>query len=404
MTETADVVIVGGGVIGTAVAYNLARRGAGRIVLLERDGVASHASSLSAGLVRTHYSNVPEARLAQAGLHWFENWAELVGGDCGFVRTGLVNLVAGHDHERLRQNVKALRDVGVETALVGPEELVELEPDMRVAEDELAAYEPRSGYADPGRTTRGLAAAARRAGAEIREGVEVTGLRTDGERIAGVDTDHGFLAAAVVVLANGAWSVPLAGRVGVEIPIRAVAIRLAFVHRPAAMRRGPAGHAVVLDRALGAYTRPEGEASSLIGLAGLEQPLAEPGRYALPRDATFDTLARRQVALRFPSFGSAPFESQRSGPLDLTPDLCAVIDRVRPDGLYLAVGMSGSGFKKAPAIGACLSELILDGEARTAPIHDFRLSRFQEGSGIVSNVYTAAPEARELLGGGRLIH
>lgn len=404
VSETADVVIVGGGVIGTSTAYNLARRGAGRVVLLERDGVAAHASSLSAGLVRTHYSNAPEARLALAGLRWFENWNELVGGDCGFVRTGLANLVASHDHDRLRQNVRTLQDVGVDTALVGPEELVELEPDMRVAEDELAAYEPRSGYADPGRTTRGLAAAASREGADVREGVAVTALLSDGERITGVETTTGFISAPVVVLANGAWSVSLARQVGVEIPIQSVAVRLAFVRRPEAMRGGQDGHLVVLDRAFGAYTRPEGEASSMIGLAGFRQPMGDPDGYRLARDRAFEVLARRQVSMRFPSFGHAPFESERSGPIDLTPDLCAIIDRLQPDGLFVAVGMSGSGFKKGPAIGECLAEMIVEGKARTAPIDDFRLARFHEGPGIVSNGYTVAPEAADVLGGASLVH
>src|SRR6266536_5355782 len=171
MSDSAEVVVVGGGVIGSSIAYNLARLGVRRVVVLERDHVAAHASSLSAGLVRTHYSNAPEARLALRGLEWFEHWGDMVGGECGFVRTGLLNLVAREDHEKLRRNVRTLREVGVDTHLIGPEELVELEPDIRVGEDELAAYEPRSGYADPGATTIALAAAARRGGVDVREGV-----------------------------------------------------------------------------------------------------------------------------------------------------------------------------------------------------------------------------------------
>jgi len=399
-------VVVGAGIIGVATAFNLARLGVRRVVVLERDRVAAHASRLSAGLVRTHYGNAPEARLALAGLHWFENWGELVGGDPGFHRTGLLNPVAREDHDKLRRNVAMLQSVGVDTTLVGPEELVELEPDIRVAEDELAAYEPRSGYADPGATTIALAAAGRRLGVDIREGIIVTGITVEGDRVSGVETSAGPIGAPVVVLANGAWSVPLAAGVGVEIPIETVGVRLAFVRRPAGMRPGWGGHAVVLDRAHGAYTRAEGEDLSMIGLAGARVPLSGPDAYAAeaPPSAEFETIALGQVARRFPSFAGAPVVRSHSGPIDLTPDLCAIIEGVQPDGLYLGVGMSGSGFKKGPAIGQCLAELIVEGEARTAPIHDFRLSRFAEGDPIRGEGYLIAPESVSVLGPANMVH
>lgn len=376
------------------------------MLVLERDQVAAHASRLSAGLVRTHYGNAPEARLALAGLHWFENWGELVGGDPGFQRTGLINPVARVDHDKLRRNVAMLQGLGVDTTLVGPEELVELEPGIHVEEDELAAYEPRSGYADPGATTRALAAAARRLGVEVREGVTVTEITAPGDRVTGVETSAGPIASPVVVLANGAWSVPLAAAVGVEIPIRTVGVRLAFALRPAGMRHGWGRHAVVLDRAHGAYTRPEGEDLSMIGLAGARVPLSGPDAYGAeaPPDAEFNTRALGQVARRFPSFAGAPVVRGHSGPIDLTPDLCAIIDRVQPEGLYLGVGMSGSGFKKGPAIGQCLAELIVEGEARTTPVHDFRLTRFAEGRPIASEGYVIAPESVAVLGPANMVH
>ena len=375
-------------------------------MVLDRDGVASQASRLSAGLVRTHYSNAPEARLALRGLHWFERWSELVGGDPGFHQTGLANPVAREDHDKLRRNVAILKAVGVETELVGPEELVELEPDMRVDEDQLAAYEPRSGYADPEATTRAMAAGARRLGVDIREGVTVTAIRTEGERVSGVETSSGFIGAPIVVLANGAWSVPLAAPLGIDLPIEAVAVRLAFVRRPSAMRSGWGGHLVVLDRAHGSYTRPDGEDLSMVGLAGARVPIPAADDYATaaPPDAGFEELARAQVARRFPSFAEAPFVRRRSGPIDLTPDLCAIIDRIQPEGLYLAVGLSGSGFKKGPAIGEAVAELVVHGESRTVPIREFRLSRFAEKDEISGEGYVMAPESAAVLGSASIIH
>jgi sarcosine oxidase, subunit beta len=406
VTQTAGAVVVGAGIIGTSTAFNLARLGVKDVIVLDRDGVAAQASRLSAGLVRTHYSNAPEARLALRGLHWFENWSELVGGDPGFQQTGLANPVAREDHDTLRRNVAMLQQVGVETQLVGPEELVELEPDMRVDEDQLAAYEPRSGYADPGATTRAMAAGARRLGVDIREGVTVTAVRAEGGRVRGVETSAGFIAAPIVVLANGAWSVPLAAALGVELPIEPVAVRLAFVRRPAGMRQGWGGHLVVLDRAHGAYTRPDGEDLSMVGLAGARVPIPTADDYleAAPPSVDFEELARAQVARRFPSFAGAPVVRRHSGPIDMTPDLCAIIDSVQPEGLHLAVGMSGSGFKKGPAIGEAVAELVVHGEARTVPTREFRLSRFAENDPIVSDGYQIGPESAAVLGPASMVH
>jgi sarcosine oxidase subunit beta len=404
LSSSADVVVIGAGIVGASVSYNLARLGAGEVVALERHGIAAHASRLSAGLVRTHYTNAPEAQLALAGTGWFENWSEMVGGDSGFVRTGLLNLVARSDHEKLRRNVGVLKDVGVETHLVGPEELVELEPDIRVAEDELAAYEPRSGYADPAGSTRSMAEAARRLGAEVREGVQALAIRTEGDRIVGVDTSAGRIDTSHVVLANGAWSVSLAAAVGLDLPVRPLALRLAFVERPKGMKTGRAGHAVVLDRAHGAYTRPEGEDGSLVGLVAFRNPIPQPDAYQIGRDDGFERLARNQVAVRFPSFGTSPVVGGRSGPIDMTPDGCAIIDSAGPEGLFLAVGMSGSGFKKGPAIGACVAEMIVEGRARTAPVDAFRLTRFEEGDPIVSHGYVIAPESEAILGPDSMVH
>ena len=403
---TAAAVVVGAGIVGASTAFNLARLGVSGVVVLDRDGVAAQASRLSAGLVRTHYGNAPEARLALAGLRWFERWDDLVGGDPGFRRTGLANLVARDDHATLRRVVAMLKGVGVETRLVGPEELVELEPDLRVDEDELAAYEPRSGYADPAATTRAMAEAARRLGVDVREGVAATAIRTEDDRVTGVETSRGFIASPAVVLANGAWSVPLARAVGVEVPIEPVAVRLAFVRRPAGLRRGRGGHLVLLDRAHGAYARPEGEDMTMVGLAGARVPIGTPDDYDrdAPPSAEFEELARRQVGRRFPGVVDAPVLSRRSGPIDGTPDLCAIIDRVGPEGLHLAVGMSGSGFKKGPAIGECVAELVVHGESRTTPVGEFRLGRFAEGTPIVSEVYSVSRESAAILGPDSMVH
>lgn len=406
MSRVAGAVVVGAGIVGASTAFNLARLGIKDVVMLDRKRVAAEGSQLSAGLVRTHYSNAPEARVALRGLHWFENWAELVGGNPGFRRTGLANPVTREDQDKLRRNVAMLQRIGVDTQLVGPEELVEMEPAMRVDEDQLAAYEPRSGYANPAATTHAMADAARRLGAEIREGVTVTAIRTEGDRITGVETSEGSISSPVVVLANGAWSVLLAAGVGVEIPIEPLAVRLAFVERPPGMRRGWGAHLVLLDRAHGAYMRPDGEDLSMVGLAAERVPIPTADDYetAAAPSPEFEELARAQAARRFPGFAQVRVIGRHSGPIDATPDLCAIIDRVQPEGLYLAVGMSGSGFKKGPAIGEAVAELVVLGESRTTPIPEFRLSRFAENDPITGEGYAISPESQAVLGPASIVH
>jgi sarcosine oxidase subunit beta len=251
-----------------------------------------------------------------------------------------------------------------------------------------------------------MADAGRRLGVEIREGVTVTAVRSEGDRVRGVETSAGFIAAPIVVLANGAWAVPLAAALGVELPIETVAVRLAFVSRPPAMRQGWGRHLVVLDRAHGAYTRPDAEDLSMIGLAAGRVPIRTADDYetAAPPSVEFEELARAQVARRFPSFADAPLVRRHSGPIDITPDLCAIIDSVGPDGLHLAVGMSGSGFKKGPAIGEAVAEMIVQGEARTVAIREFRLSRFAENDPILSDGYQIGPESAAVLGSSTMVH
>src|ERR1051325_3020304 len=149
-THTADVVVVGGGVVGASTAFHLASHGAGRVVLCERRWPAAGATGKSGALVRTHYTNRPEARLARTSLEYFHHWTDLVGnGDCGFLKCGVLRLVSAANVTKLRANVDMLERVGVNNQVIGPDELRELAPAWRVDDVVAAAWEPDSGCADP---------------------------------------------------------------------------------------------------------------------------------------------------------------------------------------------------------------------------------------------------------------
>ena len=182
MTESADVVVIGGGIMGLSTAWELAKRGAGKIVVLERAVVAAGATGKTGALLRQHYSNEPEARLAHLSLQVFRNWSEIVGGDCGHVPTGVVLTVemgpgSEANADRMRRNIAMQNRLGIESQVVTPDELKELQPYGYFDDLVIASYEPASGYVDSIATARTLGNAATRDGVDIREG---SGIRSIG--------------------------------------------------------------------------------------------------------------------------------------------------------------------------------------------------------------------------------
>lgn len=402
--------MVGAGVVGAAIAFNLARLGVTDVVVLDKGTVAGQASGRSGALVRTHYTNLDEARVALAALDWFEQWDERVGGSCRFAPTGFLQMVASQDHSTLRSNVEQLRGIGVDTTLVNADEIRRLQPHMAVEEDAVAAYEPRGGYADPVATTVGFTDAARRLGVTVFEQVEVTGLISAHGRIRGVRTSYGTVDAPIVVVANGAWCTELLAPLGIGLEIETARAQISFFARPAELPTGPDGHLTIIDRTNGCYLRPAGDRLTLVGLSAFRRPLADLDSYDGSDEPEFTELARRQAAQRLPGLAGALRVRGHAGPLDITPDRRMVLGAAPDtDGLYLAVGMSGGGFKKAPSIGACLAELIVEGQASTAPIEPFRLARFAEGRPLTGADYSLPadgvdPRRRAALQHQGLIH
>jgi sarcosine oxidase subunit beta len=385
----ASVVVVGGGVMGCSIAFHLAERGVD-VLLLEKGTVCSGMSARSGALVRMHYTNRPEASMALASLAYFRDWRERVGGWCGFTVTGAAVLVGPDDAERLRRNVVMLRDLGVDTEAVAPEDLAADHPELDLRGVGAAAVEPGSGYADPVATTFAFASRAVDLGARIRQGVAVRAVRSSGGRVAGLDTSEGEIGADAVVLACGPWIDPLARTAGFELGITPERAQVAFFRRPDAARR----HPVVIDGVLGTYFRPHGGELSLVGVeAGHRIGVEAIEREVEGYDPAAVPAALGRVAGRVPAFAGAPFARGHRGVYDTSPDSRAVLDAAPgPAGLFVAGGFSGTGFKKAPAVGACMAELVTEGRAATVDVRPFRLARFAEGDPIVGDEYRLPPE------------
>lgn len=375
MTRAADAVVVGGGVMGTSIAYHLARVGMDRVVLLEKKFLAAGGTGKSTAVIRMHYDNEPEARMVHAAFPVFQNWEDVVGGTCDFVSTGFLMIVRPEDTDKLRANVAMQQRVGINTRLVTADEVREIAPAFYSDDLTIAAYEPDSGYADPAATTYGFARAARERGAELHQGVTVTRVAVEGGRVTGVSTDRGRVSSPVVVLAAGAWSVNLARPLGVELPITPERHQVATLQRPFDVI---GGHPTVIDAALGMYFRPESEHLTLVG-TGAGEPGVDPDNYNEAVDPDFVTLAARKISRRVPAMERGLFRGGWSGVYDVTPDGKPILGAVGPEGLYVAAGFSGTGFKLSPAIGLTMAELITEGRATTVDLTPFRLSRWEEG-------------------------
>jgi sarcosine oxidase subunit beta len=375
--NTADVIVIGAGVVGTSVAFHLAERGV-KTLVLDREGPAAGSTARSGALIRAHYPTALEADLAWESLtDYFEPWGERVGGGCGFTRTGFAYLVGEQNVDALRYNVALQRGVGVETGIVGPDDLREIEPALRTDGVSLAAYEPRGGYADPAATAVGFLRAAETLGASF-ERRRATALLVSGDRVRGVQTGDGPVESDAVVLAAGAWSVPLAHSVGLDLPIRPAMVRVALFERPYAL----ATHLTLIDTTEGFYARPAAEQTTLVGSRDTLEWLDSPDEPTPEPDASLVEEASRRLALRLPALADATYRSGRSGILDMTPDGRPVLGPAGPEGLYLAAGWSGTGFKKAPAVGAELARWVTDGAPRRPELEGYDLARFESGARI----------------------
>ncbi len=360
MERTADIVIVGGGIMGVSLAWHLARRGAGRVTLLERDVVGAGASGRTGALLRRHYSNQPEAILAHRSWDTFAHWPEIVGGPPVHTPSGLIVTVdtspeRAANVERMRRNVSMQNEVGIPSRVVSRAELQELQPQANWDDVTFAAYEPDSGYVDAIPATQGMARAARDAGAHVCEGVGVLQLKTDGERVSGVRTTAGDIEAETVVVAAGPWTSALMQTVGVLLPIEALRVQVAILQRPLDV----AEHMVYLDTAAGIFTRPWAPGRTLIGVGGGDQhDPVDPDAFETRNDAGYGDLAIAAISHRIPGMSKSRYLHGHAGLYDMTPDAHPVIGDAGPDGLYVAAGFSGAGFKKGPAVGEALADLI----------------------------------------------
>jgi sarcosine oxidase subunit beta len=372
--DSVDVVVIGAGIHGASTAFHLTAAGL-TVLVLERRAIASGATGRSSGIVRLHYDRDAETQLAWASFAYFRDWPDMVGGECGFVRTGFLRIVPPASEAALAANVDRGQRMGIPTLLITADDVARLAPAFDVADLTKAAYEPESGYADPTLACTSLLEVARGRGAEVRHDTEVREIVSSGSKVTAVRTMDGLIATERVVIASGARSADVGRMVGLDLPIRVWHHDTAFIERPR-----PVGyHPSLIDDIHSLYLRPEGRHLTLVGLkdgnrtdAHVEdEPRTEP---------SFAERAAERACRRIPGLADGGLQSVHAGIDGITPDQRPIIGAAGPDGCYLQTGFSGTGFKLAPAVGACMAELITAGRATTADISPFGLDRFAAGA------------------------
>ncbi|MGA9813597.1 MAG: FAD-binding oxidoreductase, partial [Terriglobales bacterium] len=372
-TTTADIVILGAGVIGASIAFQLARRRAGKVMVIDKGHVAQGGSGRSSALVRMHYSYPPEVQLALVSLRMFENWRDVVGAEGDFRKTGFVRIVHPGETERLKQNVEMQRRLGVNVKLIDRAGLKDLEPDWAVDEVELAAYEPDSGYGDGAGVANDFLTQARELGVTYQSKTQALEFLVDGGHVRGVRTDHGDIAAPVVVAATGPWTRPLFQRIGIDLPIETEYHQVAILKNAPSMK---GGGCACIDSVSATYFRSDGQDKFLIG-DFYGQRGADPDNF--PQRASDDGLEEiiERASRRVPKLENAEVMRGVTGVYDMTPDSRPLLGEVSGvAGLHVCAGFSGMGFKISPAIGLVMSELLLDGRGQTVDISSFCPGRF----------------------------
>jgi sarcosine oxidase subunit beta len=345
--------VIGGGALGAATAFHLRRLGAGEVVLLERDALASGSTSKAAGGIRAQFADELNIRIALRSIDEFESLAETI----SFRQYGYLFLLdREEDVTSFRAGLALQQSLGVESRELTPAEAQEIVPQLSLDGLLAATYCARDGYATPEALVQHYATAS---GATVLQGCPLTGIDVRGDRIVGVVTPSGTVATETVVCCAGIWSKDVGALAGVTLPVEGEARSMWFTPQDGGL---PERLPLTIDFSSGFYFHREGPG---IAFGGRERALEE----------VADTVARR-----LPVLAELPVQSSWWGWYDVSPDWNALVGEApEPSRFLYATGFSGHGFQQAPAVGEHLAELVV-GREPTLDLSAFSAERFAQGA------------------------
>jgi sarcosine oxidase subunit beta len=370
MPKTADVVIIGGGVMGASAAYHLAARGVKNVVLLEKEEFFGQgATGRCAGGVRYQFATEVNIRLSLASLPMLERFPEEMGQQVDYRQCGYLFLLNNEkDVTAFEHNVKLQNKLGVQTQWLTGDEIRKQLPLMSLDDVIKGTFNAKDGLCDPNGVVMGYINAATKLGAQCLTDVEVTGLQVAGGKIAGVKTNKGDIASPVVLNAAGPWAGELGRMAGVKIPITPVR-RQMLTTTP--LPEIPADFPFVIDFDQSLYFHREGDGL----LTGMSNQDEKPG-FDQSVDADFELVNLEKAIERLPLLEKAGVVSHWAGLYEVTPDAHPIFGNTPLEGFYVVAGFSGHGFMHGPVAGKLMSEIILDGKFSTVDVSMLDLARF----------------------------
>lgn len=375
-----SVLIVGAGIVGCCTAYELARNGVKDVVIIDKADAASGPTGRSSGVIRQFYTHPTLIQMARQGLHAYSSTKDETGFDSGFVRTGWILTVDARSEAVARKGLDAQQPLGVPSSWISLDEMQEIVPDITTDGLVGGIYEADSGYGDPPGAAFAYLSAARERGVAYRPRTEVSRWLQRGERITGAETTDGKIEADFVFNCAGSWVPQLVGRLGFAAPVTTSRHQIVTVRETPRPPRP-----IVSDPVNLVYIRPEGSDLTLIGSNAPSDSLDHvdvdrcPDRADEAKIESMVTCASR----RLPELAEAGIAHDWSGVYDVSEDGFPILGKLPGlEGMAIATGLSGHGFKLAPAIAEILSSF-LDGKP-DARAHLFRWSRFEEGDPVRS--------------------
>lgn len=381
--NTYDVVVIGAGVIGTSVAFQLSRLGAKSVLVLDRGMIGAGTTSQSSGILRTHYSVRENVELARKSWDVFNDFASYLGDDeasCGLVKCGyMIAASEGDKLEPLRASLNQQIEQGIPLELLNRKQASELLPIARFDDAALIGYEPEAGFADAYLVATSFARAARRGGVTIKENVSVDEILFEGNRVVGVSTSIGNFATSMVISTQNIWTPELAGWTGRSLPI--MPERHAVLALECEAAKYTFSMPVFKDLASPGmlYCRSYGGSQMLVseGVVGEKLNVADTEQGDIPMDYIVDV--GTQVAERFPDYETAGIASSWTGVYDVTPDWNPVLGKLPGiEGLVVGYGFSGHGFKLSPTVGRVLAQEAL-GLPTDVSLKPYSIERFDTG-------------------------
>lgn len=372
LPSTADVVIIGGGVMGASTAYHLAARGHKNILLLERDRFFGQgATGRCAGGVRYQFATEVNIRLSLESLPMLDRFEDEIGQAIDFQKSGYLFLLNNEaDVAKFKNNVALQHRLGVMTDWLDGDEIRRRLPMMRLDDISAGAFNADDGIVDPNGVVMGYINAARRLGVTALNDVSVTGINIEGGKVIGVETSTGKVSAPVVVNCAGPWAGLIGTMAGVEIPITPIR-RQMLTTTP--LPEIPKDFPFVIDFAQSLYFHREGEGL----LTGMSNPGEAPG-LDQSVDPEWEMVNLDAAIQRMPMLERAGLVAHWAGLYEVTPDAHPIFGETPVTGFYICSGFSGHGFMHGPVSGKLMAEFILDGGAKTVDVSMLNLGRFDQ--------------------------